>query len=112
MESYEHKHGTAAAESRLRSNGFAVEAAPTITGYVPDAYGEKSDGNTVFKTVLEVETSGSITGQHAQDQMAAFASWAAKYSSRRAVLFVPAGFLAEARKELPSYDDYQTFQVP
>ena len=51
-------------------------------------------------------TADSISGDDATDQINAFAAWSSKYSSRKAVLFVPKASSATAQKNLTKYDQY------
>jgi len=111
MTGNEHDRGVAAAKIWLKGKGFDLKSPPKIENSEPDVYGVKefNAGKRVYKSPIEVETSESISGDHAKKQMKDFSGWASKFTSRQAVLFIPTGNMKEAKEELPDYDAYYEF---
>ena len=115
MASDEHARGVVIARRWLLDEGYTPEPVPKTGRHRADDYGEMhvhEPGRVVVrKRLVEVETSRSVLGREAKEQMAEFAKWASEFDTREAVVFVPAGSLDDARVELHAYDVYVEFAV-
>lgn len=103
-------HGFKAANNWLARSGYTVLESPELSASADSIYGIKLDSSKAEEVLAFVVTEKTIATSYSRDLMCRAVDWRQDQPDmRRAVLFVPMGYLQNARELLGMYDEFVEF---